>query len=445
MTDPAAAGPNGSLEERIAALERRLDARERGLAEALDALAVELEIDDALRSARAEHVAGLRARIEALGGSPGDVPAAPAAPSGSPRLVLHPGNGKCGSSSLQAFLYRNRQALEALGVWLPDPRFRFAFEPPFRRRFRPARWEPGIPGWYLNEAGPAALEARVDEVRARAEAEGASVLMVSSEFLHRPDHPLHALLADRFERVDVVYYVRRQDELLESAWEQWDHRRGDSPGESATRRLRAMKPRFLETAVGFEEVFGAGRVRVKPFGLGRAWFTDEHIGLDLLDEVGIPRNGLPADPTPSNPGLNHHLCDYLRRMAYQYGDGEHGPAHDNWLKRAFHGRARSGVSKRRRSVLTHAQRNRILDLFEEENRLLHDRYFPATPFDDVFARLPEGPSAEYAALAKQLEKTDDALLACLEIVVQGMRRDREAGGSLAGRLRRAGRALLGRG
>ncbi len=43
-------------------------------------------------------------------------------------LILHPGHGKCGSSSVQKFLYDNRAVLQDAGVAVPDRFLHFRFE-----------------------------------------------------------------------------------------------------------------------------------------------------------------------------------------------------------------------------------------------------------------------------------------------------------------------------
>jgi hypothetical protein len=44
------------------------------------------------------------------------------------KLILHPGHGKCGSSSIQDFLYSNIDKLKKLGMCVVDRNFRFIFE-----------------------------------------------------------------------------------------------------------------------------------------------------------------------------------------------------------------------------------------------------------------------------------------------------------------------------
>src|SRR3954447_8495158 len=144
-------------------------------------------------------------------------------------LILHPGHSKCGTTSIQSYLYNNMKLLEEQQTFLPDSRCQFSFE----SATEPS--EQNYPLWYfesfiLGETDLSLFERRMEEVLKRAVDTRCKRIVISSENLsnlhqkHTLD--LHRVLAARFPRVQVIYYIRRQDDWILSAWQQWGHKTG---------------------------------------------------------------------------------------------------------------------------------------------------------------------------------------------------------------------------
>jgi hypothetical protein len=125
-----------------------------------------------------------------------------------PRLVLHPGHPKCGSSSIQHALLSNIKALEERGVIFPAQRpnriFRQACERPDSAIL--AEWLKGILAKTRRAGG--------DTVVISAEDPGVRRLITEGR-------PIQELFRRCFRTVDVIYYVRRQDDWMVSQWQQW--------------------------------------------------------------------------------------------------------------------------------------------------------------------------------------------------------------------------------
>jgi hypothetical protein len=344
-----------------------------------------------------------------------------------PPLVLHPGHGKCGSSSIQAEIYRRREQLESRGVFIPDGRLRFGFEPDSPRARRPPEGADPGGAWYpvayfrsliegrlvLSE-----LERRLDEARARAAGErGVGRLLITSENLCRFQQgrtpELHRLIASRFERVRVLCYVRRQDDWILSAWQQWGHRNGLSLDEYVGRCLEQHHPRFLSAAENFERAYGPANVEVIP--LHRSAFEGGELVPDFFRRAGIE---WPADARGEevrNEAINPHLCDILARVPALYpSDG------DRSVRLLLERNASSPdlLFRRHRRFMSDATRNRILDYFARENEELHRRYFGHLDFDELFGR-PEdrdGPriDEEIEGIKEVLALQSDLLLQLLK-------------------------------
>src|SRR3954452_20462155 len=97
-------------------------------------------------------------------------------------LVMHPGHSKCGTTSIQSYLYGNMHLLEEQQIFLPDSRCQFSFE----SSTEPS--EPIYPLWYfesliLGETDLSLFECRMDEVLKRAVETRCQKILISSENL----------------------------------------------------------------------------------------------------------------------------------------------------------------------------------------------------------------------------------------------------------------------
>lgn len=130
-----------------------------------------------------------------------------------PRLVLHIGTHKTGTSALQGALDGARDTLLAHGLLYPDTR-----RPPW----------PELPKhcsvYQAAASGDAVLQARErDALLSEFDASGAHTLLISEEGLSEPDERIPAFFApltDRFE-LEVVCLLRRQDLFVESLFNQF--------------------------------------------------------------------------------------------------------------------------------------------------------------------------------------------------------------------------------
>lgn len=132
------------------------------------------------------------------------------------KLILHPGHGKCGSSSIQSFLYSNADTLKNMGVYLPDQTFRFFFED------QKASLKSGIPLWYfkelIDENKIASFELRLDKVLEKAKQSNCNTIIISAENLGNQrgisqGRKIHEILASRFPQKNIIYYITTRNRL----------------------------------------------------------------------------------------------------------------------------------------------------------------------------------------------------------------------------------------
>jgi hypothetical protein len=218
-------------------------------------------------------------------------------------LYLHIGLHKTGTSSLQNFLIRNKEALAAAGYLWPRAgstgggHHNLGYELLGKPRFAPAA------------GGLAALAA---------ELEGARNAIVSSEELEFLElaqvRRLREGLGDR--RVRVLIYLRRQDELIASTYAQ-QVRMGSALGTFEEYALASLyNPRFdfTQLLARWGHVFGRESLNVAVV-CGET--TGERLFADFLARVGLADYaeafGKPPRSLNVTPGANE--VELIRRAA----------------------------------------------------------------------------------------------------------------------------------
>ena len=130
------------------------------------------------------------------------------------KIILHIGAGKTGSSAIQRFLSLNVDALRKEGVIVPSNNLKLTGKHYGNhvKKFRKWRENP--------DSGRTKLERTV--ARLFKEASDASTLLISAENLasYTRGPMLFEGLAQKYD-IEAILYIRRQDEFILSAWQQW--------------------------------------------------------------------------------------------------------------------------------------------------------------------------------------------------------------------------------
>ena len=128
------------------------------------------------------------------------------------QLILHIGAHKTGTSAIQVYLRRNQAKLQARGwqILLPP-----------KPQGRPANWnflfriDPG-PVFRLHSSALQTMQAQIDK-------NSRNVILSAEDlfFLEPPEiHEFAKSIASRFDRIHLVAYLRRQDRMAISHWQQ---------------------------------------------------------------------------------------------------------------------------------------------------------------------------------------------------------------------------------
>jgi hypothetical protein len=293
------------------------------------------------------------------------------------RLVLHIGAGKCGSSAIQYFLYRNAGALRRSGVLVPDKNLDTTAD------------ISGQQAWLFQEAMtapcPATLtHAKFAAIKKEMSSANLHTVVVSAENLMNGDAFAKACApaAEVFDDIKIVSYIRRQDDFLISAWCQWWFKMYASLGEyiGNTARHAAHWSQIMKP---WEDIFGANRIAVRLFQSGN--LVNNDIVDDFAETAGIARDGRVPNPQKANVALNEILVE----IAHDIREIFVSPHDIKFLQLASNILGESAVKAHRGStLLSLEQRRDIMSYYDACNREIKQRYFAHIPAHEPLFREP---------------------------------------------------------
>ena len=286
------------------------------------------------------------------------------------RVIVHIGAGKCGSSSIQNFLRVNRDALLEQGYVVPTSTLAEGGE-------FTGHHVGYFEGLRQTEQASAVFVRDLEACKAAAPT-GAHTILLSAENLSNPNR-WSAVFANVCPD-GVVAYIRRQDDFLESAWQQWIAETGQDLRE------------WLKQAVGKA---GDWRASLKPWiGIaGREAITVRRFMLSELHDGDAVRDyanviGLDCTSLQFPPPVNVALNAGFGRLLQTRGD--------NSLFEKV--RARTGtkhVKQPNERLLSGAERIAILEHYSESNAWVRNEFFPelAARDEPLFSLSPQEATA----------------------------------------------------
>ncbi len=289
-------------------------------------------------------------------------------------LVLHLGMPKTGSSALQVFLARNRDALLARGVdYLPIGEFQLGVK---------GRITAGNGAFLARTLLASDSPARIDEPeRHRAEFEAAvanssaRIGVVSSELLidarQEEIGPLIVGLRERGMAVKALYYIRRHDQFLASAYMQQVKRHGYTDLPETYVRIAYKQHPFLKYHSFYRylcELFRSGNVICRIYD--GAVMQGSGLFHDFLKALGVSAEGLALEVPDVNTSLSPKevaimllINRYHPRMQFS----------DFVVENAVtSGTMKAGIEH---NILPAALLAEVEEYFREENRLMAQEYF----------------------------------------------------------------------
>ena len=288
--------------------------------------------------------------------------------SGKPplRLILHIGSAKSGSSAIQWFLRDNHKGMLGNGVLTPDKALDMV---------GPMEAEQIFFFEQMNTADNAEqkITQRLTSLRQYMLKQRLHTLIVSAENLlergPRLADPL-ARAAVMFDDVRIICYVRRQDDFLISAWQQWFLKEFAS--------LHA----FLTVTAGvyadwnswlrpWEDAFGTERITVRPFQRDR--LTNGDVVTDFLKVMDVPHANTASLSGLSNRSFDEHLGDLAHRIRDEFDSIHDNRFYDTMLRTIGE---QAYKSQRGSHLLTVDERIALVSRYAEGNEALKHRYLP---------------------------------------------------------------------
>lgn len=329
------------------------------------------------------------------------------------KLILHPGHSKCGSTSIQKAIIRNRPALEAQGFVIPDPQMRIRGD----REFNPKGETPRVFFRRAMESNSVAeLAERLEHIRSRLEGQDKTVLISAENLVNQLKVPagmnIHQEFKRHFDEIRVIYYIRRQDDFLMSAWQQWGYKQGMGLDQYVSKALRSKSPNYRLAVDFFAGLYGSDSLSVSP--IDKDFLHESDLLKDFFSRLGADYAAFDLSPDPSNKSLNPALCELLSLSPHLFKD-----VHDETLKHRLEEILGDSATIHLRDpgYFPFAKRKAVLQKFRADNKYLSDRFMGGKHWPAALAA-PEEEDAEADEVARELKNVRYLLSVQMELLLK---------------------------
>lgn len=280
-----------------------------------------------------------------------------------PQYVIHIGAGKTGTSSIQSFLNKNDKALAGHGFVVPD------------RDLSIGGAVTGEHVWavqqLLESGDPAQVAAKFDALDRLAH--GRTVILSAENLSNLGNAALFKqALAGR--SCKVLFYIRRQDEYLMSAWQQW-YSKVESDLTAWLVKAFVQYGHWNTVVEEWEQVTGPGSINVRVFG--KSEFVEGHLFKDFCTYAGIDwtMGDLAMDVPAENISFSDMITDLVTGAPGLF-TGAHDNDFYNLVKRLTD---RDFVPRKKVSLISRRTRDSILYFYRNENQILCRNHFRGRP------------------------------------------------------------------
>lgn len=280
-------------------------------------------------------------------------------------VILHIGASKAGSSSIQSFIRRNRFVLNRLGYVVPDASLSagnnvtgehvFALEALAKKR------------------DASGFRERIDAIFDGSHRNAHALLLSAENLSNLGNSAIIAGLAADYD-LRIVMYLRRQDELLTSAWQQWASK---LESDFHAWLILALKQfgHWDQVLAEWEEQAGADAMVIRVFD--RESFLGGDLLHDFVDAIGLGEQTGSFDyqQGDSNPSVTDAITMMVAGNRDIFAN-----VHDNKFYNALNELTGNAlVEKAKVSLLTQAQRDKIIEFYRPVNEAVCRKYFRGRP------------------------------------------------------------------
>jgi hypothetical protein len=320
----------------------------------------------------------------------------------TPRIIIHAGFGKCGSSSIQAALAQNFFQLQRDGFSLFGRDLRIAHEP---------RGNLGPPLWALQRAaekGEGLAQRLSDEIVSLANRNRKQIGILSAENLQAPQMAKLFAGMDRHLEVSFVFYLRPQLEWIPSAWKQWGLKRGLSLSDFVSDCLRMRRPSFKLSIDTWKSVLPAAQMHVR--FLIPEMLIGGNPAQDFFYLAGLPLDNYDVGKEHRNRGLDFSVLHVLSKNPHLFSN-----VHDDELMKCLAAILPERFQSTNIQMLSREEETRIEEFFRDENLWLLNTYCSGMEVDRIYRAyfLPRESEARYSDVAEI-----DLIYRCLGVILE---------------------------
>lgn len=296
------------------------------------------------------------------------------------KLVLHPGHSKCGSTTLQKAIIKNRNLLEGHGYIIPDPQLRTQGDPEFNPNGETPR---PFFRHVMEKQDILSLQKKLESIKVKYADKDVSVLISAENLVNQLSHSsglkIHQTLYKYFEKHKVLYYIRRQDDFIMSAWQQWGYKNGLLLEEFVSKSLITRNPNYKLVSSAFSNIYGHKSVDVIP--LESEYLNGSGLLSDFFGRLGISDNKfVKPSSDDDNRSLNPYICESLSKVSFLFKD-----IHDESIKVRLNNLSKnhSALFMKSNSYLSASLRNKIESFYQLDNQFIEDNFIEGTGWGTI--------------------------------------------------------------
>jgi len=289
-------------------------------------------------------------------------------------LILHLGYGKCGSTYIQNYLKKYKAEYSRQGII----NFDAEDEGPGNvwTNFFTLSIDQG-------DTEPSEMVRRLGQLELD-NPQAKKIIISDENFIHLtrgcPGRKAHELIKEYYDDIKIIYYVRRQDDFLSSAYQEWGHRDGSTIYEYVARSemMCVDQSAFYHLVQNIIALYGKNRIYIRPVDVN--CLRNGSLIDDFCSAAGISLFNDLSD-IEANQGLNLALCDALSRVSAVF-DGVHDGSVRKLLETTI--RSKELLYSKENRLFNSMFANQIMDSFRAQNAWLHANFFPMFDFDVIY-------------------------------------------------------------
>ncbi|MBY8977789.1 hypothetical protein KHP62_18390 [Rhodobacteraceae bacterium NNCM2] len=308
------------------------------------------------------------------------------------RIIVHIGGAKCGSTAIQLFLQANRRRLATANYIAPDTDLAFGTHLPANQVWF-------FQGLIVHPSDQQAREKQasnfsklrsglfnlIEKQKAKHQPWAGSVksvptILLSAENLSNPNqiHRHFADLAKDFD-IEVILYIRRQEDAFMSGWQQWFMKTEDS----LDRWIQESSGFFTDWRKTIEtwKTVGEGKLTVRLFD--RSVLVGGDVVKDYCDTLGFVPARYDMPKADANVTYGAHIAQLMHDCRETFVD-----THDIFFEHMLYRMKIDAAHKHPGEVIfTREQIEAVRARYAEDNAWIKENYFPDLDRDELFLPL----------------------------------------------------------